>query len=326
MGHPTRQLPHRLHLLRLSELILHLPALGDVGDHPGHAYRFPFLVPLRLGAGAKPEVGPVPVPKPHLQVEGGPVPQVGPFRAPHPRQVVRVQPGIEAVRGVRQFVVAVAHELLPARREVGLAGRHVQVPEPLARPPHRPRIALLALGEPGQVLGQPSVGAFQLGGPFAHQHLQGVALAPQGILGHLDPDHRLDLGHQLRLVDRLGEKGVGPGFQPLHPAGGVGLVGRHQDDRDVPGGRVQLQLAGRLKTVHDRHLQVEEDGVRLLAPGPADAVRAGLGGDQAGLGQEGLQEGLQRDEVVLVVVDRQKLHINLSTSAFNSSTSYGFDR
>ncbi|MBV8778118.1 MAG: diguanylate cyclase, partial [Alphaproteobacteria bacterium] len=83
---------------------------------------------------------------------------------------------------------------------------------------------------------------------------------PQFFHHPLEPDQRADAREQRNVVDRLGEKIVGPGLEPAQPVGDVGQRGHHHH-RDVGGARIGLEPAAHLEPVHPRHHHVEQDDV-----------------------------------------------------------------
>jgi hypothetical protein len=85
----------------------------------------------------------------------------------HPCPVVRVDQRLPGIERRRQFILAIAEHLAPARRVVDLVGTQVPVPQAVAGACHRQREALLA--------------ALQIGGPLGDAFVQPYAPADQRI-------------------------------------------------------------------------------------------------------------------------------------------------
>ena len=79
---------------------------------------------------------------------------------------------------------------------------------------------------------------------------------------HLEPHEALDPGHELQVVDRLGQEVVGAGLEPANAVGNLVERGDH-DDRDVRGCRIALETPANLEAVHVRHHHVEQHDIDL---------------------------------------------------------------
>ena len=89
---------------------------------------------------------------------------------------------------------------------------------------------------------------------------------------HLQPRQRAHPRDQHDVGDRLGQEIVGAGVKPAHAVGGAVERGDHDHGNEM-GGRIRLQAAADLETVHVRHHHVEQDDVAFGALGRSPAPR-----------------------------------------------------
>lgn len=92
MGHPTRQLPHRLHLLRLAELFLQPLPFGDIAERTGHAERLSLLIPDGLSTSREPATLAALGERPILDVIRNPSFQMVAQRGEDSFPILRMQP------------------------------------------------------------------------------------------------------------------------------------------------------------------------------------------------------------------------------------------
>ena len=137
-------------------------------------------------------------------------------------------------------------------------------------------------------------------------------------------DEDLDLRAQHDGIQRLEE--IVDGSRLIAAKDVVGLLAdrRHEDDRHGARALAGADQLGGLEAVQPRHLDVEQDHREVVAQQCAQRLVAGARLDQAAA--QRCQHGLQRDEVLLAVVDEQDRavsHCAAPSRAATSSTSSG---
>jgi hypothetical protein len=105
--------------------------------------------------------------------------------------------------------------------------------------------------------------------PVQFRELGGLAL--HGVVQLLHAHEGADPGQELGLVHGLGEKVVGPRFEPLDPLLRGIERGDHHHGQD-PGGRVVADLATDLVAAHLRHHYVEQHEIRALGVDLAEGL------------------------------------------------------
>jgi hypothetical protein len=116
---------------------------------------------------------------------------------------------------------------------------------------------------------QRTAAAAGIGDRFALRRLdadiaRGHGAHPQLLGNHLEPRQRTHAGDQRQFRDRLGQKVVGPGFEPAHPVGRLIERGNH-DHRNMMGDGVGLQPPADFEPVHVGHHHVEQDEIAFGA-------------------------------------------------------------
>src|SRR5690606_40299881 len=86
-----------------------------------------------------------------------------------------------------------------------------------------------------------------------------------------------------------------------------------KEDGDRAGPLELLQVLRDLEAVHPRHDDVEQDHGEAFAQRDAERLFAGARGEQAVVGA--VQDGLERDEVLGLVIDEQEVHRSASFGA-----------
>jgi hypothetical protein len=135
--------------------------------------------------------------------------------------------------------------------------------------------------------------------------------------------HRLDPGHQGRLVDGLGQILVGARLEPGHDVLRVGFGG-HQDDRDEGEVAVALEVLADLDAVHLGHHDVEQDQVRLPFAGERQAFLAVAG--RVDLVAVDRKPGFEDVAVGRVVVDDENVRRISHGSAYLGGTQGKYSR
>jgi hypothetical protein len=220
---------------------------------------------------------PRPVERPHLRAE----PQaVGVLEAEADDQEIEIAVGKPQQRTGR--IGLALHMMLPLQRAQDALGRAVAVldqedaaaaPKLIELDPHGRDKTHLFLGR------------------GAHQHL---------VREHLEPRQVLHPRDQRDVVDRLRQKVVGSGLEPLHPVGGLIERGDH-DHRDMLRARLDFQPPADLKTVHPGHHHVEQNHVGPLAR--ADMQRLGTAPRRAHLEIFGCEPRFEKFHIGVDVVD-----------------------
>jgi hypothetical protein len=143
------------------------------------------------------------------------------------------------------------------------------------------------------------------------------------VVERLDAQHRLDPGHQGRLVDGLGQILVGARLEPGHDVLRVGFGG-HQDDRDEGEVAVALEVLADLDAVHLGHHDVEQDQVRLPFAGERQAFLAVAG--RVDLVAVDRKPGFEDVAVGRVVVDDENVRRISHGSAYLGGTQGKYSR
>ena len=187
----------------------------------------------------------------------------------------------------------------------------VAVGEDLEQPAHHvQRLQQVVADDRGEAV-ELGVGALQLGRVAAEGGLGPVALLQP--LGQepvllLDGAGLLVEGHEHRHLrpqhlglERLGQVVDRPRLVAPQLVLGLPADGGEEDDGDVGAAGPALDQPGRLVAVHPRHLDVEQDHREVVDEHLAEGV--GAGGGPGDVDVEGLEGGLQGEEVVGPVVD-----------------------
>ena len=124
-------------------------------------------------------------------------------------------------------------------------------------------------------------------------------------------ERRLDAGHQLALVHRLGQHVVGSVLEELHPILAP-LQRGHDDHRDEPGRLALPQAPADREAVHDRHHHVEDDQVRGVVERLLEGLLAVGGADR--LVAEPAEDVLEIPDDVRLVVDDEHLERGASSA------------
>ena len=132
----------------------------------------------------------------------------------------------------------------------------------------------------GDLLAEVPVGHFQFRRALLHPQFQGAAQGPQGQVGGDPGLHFLALDGLADVVHAAAGKGLDA---VLHGAGGT-----DENHRDVPGGRIGLELGAQLQPAHVGHADVQQHQVRL------QAVEGGQGLGPVGHGVHRVAVALQQ--------------------------------
>ena len=130
----------------------------------------------------------------------------------------------------------------------------------------------------------------QVHGALCDHFLQKVFFPAKHVLCFFYTQHDLYLRDQFRLVNGLGEEGIGADFKPFYPAGHICSQGREQDNRDMPGQLFFFKEAACFKAVHSRHFDVKYNRVRLFCSGFIDPFRPGKRGQNRAVAKKIFQQ------------------------------------
>ncbi len=197
----------------------------------------------------------------------------GLLRGPHLRADAQRVEIAQCHRHQRQLVIAAAHR----QRGVGRVDQHIH-------PVVGAQVALDPFGVPHVGIDQQDAAILVVDGVHgAHRIFDGDLLAgtgtrPQLVGQRLEPHQALHPGHQLDVVDRLGQEVVGAGLEPAHAVGGLVERGHHQH-RDMAGLAVDLEPRTDLEAVHLGHHHVEQDDVDLALGADRQRFLAGSSRD-----------------------------------------------
>ena len=129
---------------------------------------------------------------------------------------------------------------------------------------------------------------------------------------------------EVHIGGHLGEQDFGRhGFdQVVHRAQAVapghvdflGVIGGDKDNGRLGGALAGPQPGGGLKTVHDRHLQIQQDDGKFVDLGQPQGPGAGIGLEE--MIPVAVKDGLESQEILRAVVHQKKVHRFLRVHRF----------
>ena len=278
VGHAARQAAHQLHLLslevlRLQLLFLELRALAptDVGQDVNGTRKMALRIQDRVHDHLKPALADRQFQALAAQALGRPRDGALDDRSRRPMHdfpaVAANHAGTGSLKEALGGLVGAQHVAVFVQNPDGLT-HGVEGDLPFLRHASDLHFRLLARCQlPLQVLGA-----------FGDEGRQLLLLQPLQMVGRFEFGHGPDLGHQLLLVQRFGEKPLAPRFQSLDATLPIGPEGSQKDHRNRPQAVVRFQLPADLEAIHARHDDVEQDHIRVFSPGQVKALHTAQGG------------------------------------------------